>query len=126
MRPQLLCTFTNLQDLPQCIGSIHKAYNNDVANLKCYSYVYNETNIVCIYNVHSNDRRLKDTISINRKKETNTLYSINALNALIMALNGGVLDKSYLINWSDYKDCMLLSHGDEGYKTILIKELSHL
>jgi hypothetical protein len=78
-----------------------------------------------VYNVYSNDRRLRDTISINRKKETNTLYSINALNALIIALNGGVLDKSYMINWNDYKDCMLLSQGADGYKTILIKELSN-
>lgn len=124
MRPQLLCTFTTLQDLPYCIGNIHKSYDNDVANLKCYSYVHNESNIVCIYNVYNNSRRLKDTISINRKKETNTLYSINALNALIRALNYGELDKSYMINWADYKDCMLLSQGDDGYKTILIKELS--
>jgi len=124
MRPQLLCTFTTLQDLPYCIGNIHKSYDNDVANLKCYSYVYSESNIVCIYNVYNNNRRLKDTISINRKKETNTLYSINALNALIRALNYGELDKSYMINWSDYKDCMLLAQGDDGYKTILIKELS--
>lgn len=125
MRPQLLCTFTNLQDLPYCIGNIHKTYSNDVANLKCYTYVHNPDNIVCVYNVYSNDRRLRDTISINRKKETNTLYSINALNALIVALNNGVLDKSYLINWNDYKDCMLLSQGEDGYKTILIKELSN-
>lgn len=124
MRPQLLCTFTTLQDLPYCIGNIHKSYDNDVANLKCYSYVYSESNIVCIYNVYNNSRRLKDTISINRKKETNTLYSINALNALIRALNYGELDKSFVINWTDYKDCMLLSQGDDGYKTILIKELS--
>ena len=124
MKQQLLCTFTTLQELPYCISAIHKTYNNNVANLKCYMYVHSESNIVCIYNVDSNDRRLKDTISINRKKETNTLYSINALNALIRALNGGILDKSYMINWYDYKDCMLLSHGDE-YKTIPIKELSH-
>jgi len=46
------------------------------------------------------------------------------LNALIRSLNGGILDKTYMINWYDYKDCILLSQGDE-YKTIPIKELSH-
>ena len=126
MRPQLLCTFTTLQELPYCVSNIHKSNNNDVANLKCYTYVHNESSIVCIYNVYSDSRRLKDTISINRKKETNTLYSINALNALIRALNGGVLDKSYMVNWNDYKDCLLLSQGEDGYKTILIEELSQL
>jgi len=125
MRPQLLCTFTTLQDLPHCIGSIHRAYNNDVANLKCYTYVHNENSIICTYNVYNNSRRLKDTISINRKKETNTLYSINALNALIRVLNYGILDKSFIVNWSDYSNCLLLAQGDDGYKTILIKELSN-
>ena len=125
MRPQLLCTFTTLQELPYCIGTIHKTYNNDVANLKCYMYSYSENDIVCVYNVSNNARRMKDTISINRKRETNTLYSINALNALIVALNGGILDKSFIINWADYKDCLLLSNGDT-YKTIQIKELSHI
>lgn len=123
MRPQLLCTFTTLQELPYCISNIHRTYNNDVANLKCYTYVHNEGSIICIYNVNSGDRRLRDTISINRKKETNTLYTINALNALIRSLNGGILDKSYRVNWYDYENCLLLSQGDE-YKTISIKELS--
>ena len=88
-------------------------------------YSYSENDIVCVYNVSNNARRMKDTISINRKRETNTLYSINALNALIVALNGGILDKSFIINWADYKDCLLLSNGDT-YKTIQIKELSHI
>lgn len=85
--------------------------------------MHSEGSIICIYNVNSGDRRLRDTISINRKKETNTLYTINALNALIRSLNDGILDKSYRVNWYDYQNCLLLSQGDE-YKTISIKELS--
>jgi len=88
-------------------------------------YVHSENDIVCVYNVNNNTHKMRDTISINRKRETNTLYSINALNALIRALNGGFLDKSYMVNWSDYKDSLLLSNGD-AYKTIQIKELSHI
>jgi len=68
---------------------------------------------------------MRDTISINRKKESNTLYSINALNALISHLNNGVLDKSFIIDWSNYKNTLLLSQGEYGFKTISIKELSN-
>ena len=50
-----------------------------------------------------------------RKKETNTLYTINALNRLIESLNGGRLDKSYQIEWRDYTNSMILTDGD-GYK----------
>ncbi len=125
MRPHLLCTFTTLQQLPTVISNVHKFYSNDVANLKCYSYVHDNDYIICVYNVFVSDKRMRDTISINRKKESNTLYSINALNALISHLNNGVLDKSFIIDWSNYKNTLLLSQGEYGFKTISIKELSN-
>jgi len=108
-----------------CIGIIYKTYNpEDVDNMKCYSYVQSPSNVICVYNVQSTSKRLKDTISINRKKETNTFYSINALNGLIRYLNNGVLDKSYRIDWSSFANCILLADGDFGYKSIEIKELA--
>ena len=123
MKPQLLCTFTTLQDLARIVGNVHKFYNNDVANLKCYSYIHDNDYIICVYNVFARDKRMRDTISINRKKESNTLYSINALNALIVDLNNGVLDKSYIVNWNNYTNSLLLAQGEFGYKTIEIQEL---
>jgi hypothetical protein len=39
-----------------------------------------------------------NTILVHRKKETNTLYTINALNELIKKLNGGVVDIAYKVN----------------------------
>jgi hypothetical protein len=91
--------------------------------MKCYSYIETPTNIVCVYNVTTNERRLKDTISINRKKDTNTFYSINALNSLIRSSNDGVLDKNYKVDWSQYLDVLLLADGEYNYRTIKIKEL---
>ena len=52
---------------------------------------------------------------VHRKKESNTMYTINALNKLIESLNGGTLDKSYQIEWGDYRNSMILTDGD-GYK----------
>lgn len=126
MKAQLLCTFTHLDKLPLCLGSIYNAYSTqEVANLKCYTYVATPNNVICVYNIQVTDRRLKNTISINRKKESNTLYSINALNNLIKILNNGMLDKTFIVNWNDYQDILLLSEGADSYKTILIKELAH-
>ena len=124
MKPQLLCTFTLTEQLPNCVGNINKAYNNDVANLNYYCYVADISNAICVYNVFSTDRKVKDTISINRKKETNTLYSINALNAIIRSVNNGILDKTFVIDWAQYVDCLILSENNGGFKTIKIKELS--
>jgi hypothetical protein len=125
MRPQLLCTFTYIDRLPHCLGEIYKTYSvESVSNVKCYSYVEEENNVVCIYNVESSTKRMKDTISINRKKESNTFYSINALNALIRTLNNGVLDKTYRVDWSHYQDMLLLSDSEYNCRAIKIKELS--
>ena len=124
MKSQLLCTFTFLDKLTISIGQIYKAYNaDDVTNMKCYSYVETPTNIICVYNVTTNERRLKDTISINRKKDTNTFYSINALNSLIRATNNGILDKNFRVDWSQYIDTLLLADGEYNCRTIKIKEL---
>ena len=126
MRPQLLCTFTFLDRLPTCIGQIYKAYDVDGAtNMKCYYYIEVPNNVICVYNVTTNERRLRDTISINRKKESNTFYSINALNNLIRVLNNGILDKTYKVEWSNFTDTLLLAEGEENYKQIKIKELSY-
>jgi hypothetical protein len=124
MKPQLLCTFTYLDRLTNSIGQIYKAYNaDDVSNMKCYFYVELPTNIICVYNVTTNERRLKDTISINRKKESNTFYSINALNSLIRLSNDGILDKNFRVDWSKYVDTLLLADGDYNCRMIQIKEL---
>jgi hypothetical protein len=54
-----------------------------------------------------------NTILLHRKKESNSLYTINALNTLIKSLNNGVADSNYRINWSDYKNSVLLTQGDD-------------
>jgi hypothetical protein len=72
--------------------------------------------LLCTYNIEiegSTTRVLPNTILLHRKKETNTLYTINSLNLLIKTLNEGVLDTSFRINWHDYKNTVLLSQGDE-------------
>jgi DNA-directed RNA polymerase subunit L len=54
-----------------------------------------------------------NTILVHRKKESNTLYTINALNELIKKLNDGVVDVNYRINWQHYKNTILLTQHDE-------------
>jgi len=93
--------------------------------MQCYHYVKSPNNVICVYNVSFDEKRLKDTISINRKKQTNTLYSINALNSLIKVLNNGILDKTFVINWENYADTILLADNITGHNVIQVKELSY-
>ena len=123
MDSQLLCTFTTVSDLPTCITQIHKTYSIDaVSNMRCYQYEGN-TAVVCIYNTTNTQSRMLQTITINRKKDTETLYSINALNTLIRELNNGVLDKSYRVDWSQYTNQLLLTDRDGSFRVINIKLL---
>jgi hypothetical protein len=70
---------------------------------------------VITYNVeHANVSYIpENTILVHRKKESNTLYTINALNELIKKLNGGVVDTRFAINWNHYKNCILLTQHNE-------------
>lgn len=82
------------------------------------------------YNVNTASNRIKftsiwpDTISIHRKKETNTLFSLNALNELIKQDNGGRLVKQHKIDWEMYENCILLFRN--GSLAILPLELIKL
>ena len=123
MRSQLLCTFTTVSELPSCITRIHKTYQVDnVSNMRCYQYV-SEPSVVCIYNTINTQSRMSDTITINRKKDTETLYSINALNALIREQNNGVLDKTYRVDWTQFTNRLLLTNRDGSFRSIEIKHL---
>jgi hypothetical protein len=72
----------------------------------------NELNqLICTYNVeHQPDyqENIIDTISLHRKKQSNTLYTINALNEVIREKNDGVLDKSYMVDWNEFSNTLLL------------------
>lgn len=54
-----------------------------------------------------------NTILVHRKKDSNTLYTINALNELIKKLNGGVVDTKFPIDWQHYRNCILLTNNNE-------------
>ena len=78
-------------------------------------YIKGNDEYVCTYNVEQGNVNAlpENTIMVHRKKETNTLYTINALNELIKKLNGGVVDTSYQVNWVHYKNSILLTQNNE-------------
>jgi len=70
--------------------------------------------LLLTYNIdphNSSSHILPNTILLHRKKETNTLYTINGLNALIREINNGELDINYRVKWEDYRNIVLLTQG---------------
>jgi hypothetical protein len=113
MRTQLLCTFTKRNKLNEVIDVIITC--NDIVFNKVYIFQNEDDHhqLICTYNVEYDEdfmQGIPDTISLHRKKNTNTLYTINALNDLIRELNGGKLDKSFPIDWENYKNSLLLTN----------------
>ena len=113
MRTQLLCTFTTKQKLNEVVDIVVTC--NDVWYEKIYVFQnINELNqLICTYNVeHQPDyqENIIDTISLHRKKQSNTLYTINALNEVIREKNDGVLDKSYMVDWLEFENTLLLTN----------------
>ena len=78
-------------------------------------HVKSNDEYVCTYNVDQvNINEIPtNTILVHRKKESNTLYTINALNELIKTLNNGVVDTRYKIDWQHYKNTILLTQQQE-------------
>ena len=103
MSNKLICTYATQDTIDQVLEQIKERYKI-IYNKIFILYSKSQDEYLCTYNVDFGNvgSFLENTILVHRKKESNTLYTINALNTLIKELNGGVLDTSYRINWPDY------------------------
>ena len=116
MRTQLLCTFTRQSRLNETIDIIISC--NEILYDKIYIFQNQDdlTQLICTYNIELVDNyeeNIENTISLHRKKQSNTLYTINALNEVIRSKNNGVLDKRFNVDWVEYQNTLLLTneHG---------------
>ena len=120
MKTQLLCTFTDKEVLQDILQQIRENYKI------VYNYIYilqNKTNLDELYITYNIDvefrpnKQLPNTILVHRKKQSNTLYTINALNQLIKDENGGVLDTSFSLDWDKFRNCIILT-GLQGIRKV--------
>jgi hypothetical protein len=120
MQTQLLCTFTSKDELQNCLQRIRETYH------LVYNYIYvlqNKSNLEELFVTYNIDTQykptypLRDTILVHRKKQSNTLYTINSLNELVKELNGGKMDKNFTVDWDMFKNCIIVTNT-EGVKKI--------
>ena len=111
---KLFCTFTDLEGLDSLIEDI-KAKYSIIYNKLFVLEIVGKDEYVITYNVEqANVGSIpENTILVHRKKESNTLYTINALNELIKKLNGGVVDTKFQVDWQHYRNCILLTQHNE-------------
>jgi hypothetical protein len=111
---KLFCTFVRRRELDEAVERITTTY--PILYNKIFVLSITDRRDLAITYTPDTTERLpisEDTILMHRKKHTNTLYTINAMNIIIKMNNNGILDKSYQLNWELYKNTILLSNDDE-------------
>jgi len=120
---KLFCTFIEHNRLNEVVGTLTQRYA--ILYNKIFVLESPDTDeLILTYNIDvmntSSKNALPSTILLHRKKESNTLYTINALNTLIRELNGGVLDTNYRVSWPDFRNTILLTQ-DGGLRRVHTK-----
>lgn len=115
LKNKLFCTFSAKDKLDSTLETITNEY------VIMYGKIFvlesdDSDEFMCTYNIEvdqGSTRILPNTILLHRKKESNTLYTINSLNLLIKSLNEGVLDTSFKVDWQNYRNTILLTQGND-------------
>ena len=111
---KLFCTFVDEEFIDERVNEISRSYNI-MYNKMFVLFIKSTGEYVITYNVYQGNVSgiPENTILVHRKKDTNTLYTINALNTLIKSLNGGVVDPKFKIDWQHYRNCILLTQQND-------------
>ena len=116
MKTQLLASFTTKEDLEKTIQKIQNAYTIAFGKIYVLQNENNVNELICTYNVDlskgADYNDVKGTISLHRKKHSNTLYTINALNEVIAEMNNGLIDSNFIVPWENFKNTLMVTNSD--------------
>ena len=116
MKSQLLCTFTTKDKLDETVKDIINAYSIIFNKVYVLQNENNVNELICTYNVDTENgvdyNLVEGTISLHRKKHSNTLYTINALNEVIANLNNGLIDSKFIVPWENFKNTLMVTNSD--------------
>ena len=118
MNNKLYCTFLQNEGVDEVVGRILEEH--DILFNKIFVLVaLDDDKTMLTYNIDGPvyNLQLPNTILVHRKKQTNTLYTINALNEVIRYLNNGVLDTTYQVDWTRFRNSLLLTRPG-GFKKV--------
>ena len=116
MKTQLLATFTTKENLDTTVEKINKEYEIVFNKIYVLQNEDNTNELICTYNVDIQNgvdyNSLNGTISLHRKKHSNTLYTINALNEVVANLNNGVIDSKFIVPWENFKNTLMVTNSE--------------
>jgi len=119
----LLATFCKRTDLDTTLQKIKEQFLISNSKIFLLKNKDDEDKIIFTYNIALTenkvqfDQKIPGTVSLHRKKETNTLYTINSLNKIVLnETQSSVINKNHVINWSEYQNCILIIKNKELIK----------
>jgi hypothetical protein len=123
MNTQLLCLFTTKEEINIAQDFILKNYTLTNPNVFILENKSKPDEFFITFNVEKGSAPIDSqwkTILVHRKKQSNTIYTINALNEVVKSKTGGMLDNSYMIDWEEFRNCIITT-SNLGYKKIPTK-----
>ena len=118
MNNKLYCTFLQDEGVNEVVDRILEEH--DILFNKIFVLVaLDDDKTMLTYNIDGPvyNLQLPNTILVHRKKQTNTIYTINPLNEVIRYLNDGVLDTTYQVDWTRFRNSLLLTRPC-GFKKV--------
>ena len=116
MKSQLLCTFAKQENLDEVVSEIKDSYTIVFDKIYILQNENDVNELLCTYNADNSQgidyNSVENTISLHRKKHSNTLYTINALNEVIAELNNGVVDSKFIVPWEQFKNMLLVTNSN--------------
>jgi hypothetical protein len=111
---QLICLFTTEPELDYTVGMIDKTY--DIVFKRIFILAIEESEeLICSFNIEKGNvrKQLPGAMLVHRKRDTNTMYTINSLNSLVKSENNGILDTNYSVDWTKYRNSLLITSNNE-------------
>jgi hypothetical protein len=106
----LLMSFSSEDEYKTHLQVIREIYRPD-SSLFVIQNRDNDNEIFITFNTEYNFKT-PGIIKIHKKRETNTLFSVDSLNELSMRANGKV-DKGFVPDWEEYRNSLLLMRDGE-------------
>jgi hypothetical protein len=106
----LLMSFSSEDEYKTHLQVIREIYRPD-SSLFVIQNRDNDNEIFITFNTEYNFKT-PGIIKIHKKRETNTLFSVDSVNELSMRTNGKI-DKEWSPNWEEYRNSLLLMRDGE-------------
>jgi hypothetical protein len=117
MKKKLLCTFSSKNSFKLTIDYVASFYQIYRNRIFIYSDQNNFDNLILFYNTENDEqKKLENTMTVHRKVQSDTFYTLDALNELVKLVNNGIADKNYQLDWENYPNRLLTTDKEKNLK----------